>query len=135
MQSWMFLNDSLFDKKILTTSMASVACACIYLGIVSCKIDQKYLYQYPYSNGDRNNDKNHDRNNDGYNGKYHTSNRNDRYRNDEEKDGDKNMENKKNGNEDRWWGALGVKDEILFLAVDWISKISHTRIQELNNGR
>lgn len=33
--SWMFLNDSFFDIRILSTSSAVLACACIYLGITT----------------------------------------------------------------------------------------------------
>ena len=31
--SWMFLNDSFFDIRIVSTSATVVACACIYLGV------------------------------------------------------------------------------------------------------
>jgi preprotein translocase subunit Sec63 len=35
----MFLNDSLLDKRVITTSPSVVACACLYLGI---KIHKEY---------------------------------------------------------------------------------------------
>ena len=33
--SWMFLNDSFFDRRIITTPPAVAACACIFLGMRS----------------------------------------------------------------------------------------------------
>lgn len=43
--SWMFLNDSFFDKKVLVFSPTVIACACIYLGKKSYIIyhDRKYI--------------------------------------------------------------------------------------------
>ena len=48
--AWMFLNDSFFDRTIISTPPAVIACSCIYLGIKASVLSTTRKKTFPSEN-------------------------------------------------------------------------------------
>jgi hypothetical protein len=46
--AWMFLNDSFFDRRIISTPPAVIACSCIYLGIKASVLSSTKKKIFPF---------------------------------------------------------------------------------------